>query len=29
MPASTDFEDQRKIIKTVGFLDTRQGYRFA
>ena len=29
MPASTDFENQRKIIKTVGFLDTRQGYRFA
>jgi hypothetical protein len=28
MPVTTDFEDQQKIIKTVGFLDTRSGYRF-
>ena len=29
MPATTDFDDQRTIIKTVGFLDTATGYRFS
>ena len=28
MPASTDFDNQRKVIKTVGFMDTSIGYRF-
>jgi hypothetical protein len=28
MPVTTDFENQRKIIKTVGFLDISTGYQF-
>ena len=28
MPVTTDFENQRKIVKRVGYLDTSRGYQF-
>jgi len=29
MPATTDFDNQRTITKTVGYLDTALGFQFA